>query len=134
MAAPSSSGITVPPLAPSQGRLVVGTANLGGINDNFRYKKKSKKIEERVLCDEYKQVLSKQIQAMIAQGCNFVVWTELNKNWFKWLDSELQKNPRFQGWTLRHDGLGVAKMRSPETYRKLIRCQSSQSLRCYHAS
>lgn len=116
MASPGSS--KVPPLAPSQGNPVVGTANLAGINANFRYKKKSKKREERVLCDEYKPVLIKQVQAMIDQGCNCVVWTELNKNWFEWLDSELQKNPRFQGWTLRHDGLGNATMRSPETLSK----------------
>ena len=61
--------------------------------------------------------LTKQVLAMMDQEANFVVWTELNKK-FKWLESESQTHPRFHGWTLHHDGLGIATMRSSETQAK----------------
>ena len=114
MAASSSSGITVPPgaLAPSQS-IVAGTTNLGGIEKKFLYAKISKNSEERVLNKDYKTTLRSQVEAMIAEGSNLFALTELNPTWYNWLDSEIKSNPRFQGWKLYHDGLGVAIMRGP---------------------
>ena len=70
--------------------------------------------EQYILDPEYKTILRRQVKAMMDQGSNLAVWTELNDNWFNWLERDFQRNPDFRGWKLYHDGLGVAIMHGPE--------------------
>ena len=115
-ASASSSGVI--PLAPSQG-LVLGTANLGGIDDVFFAKKAYKCAPDtvpRVLDKNHKKALVKQALAMRAERADFIVFTELNKHWApelkEWLEGK-DCDDSMKGWTLRHDGDGVALLWAP---------------------
>ena len=112
------------PLAPSQSMatglassqtMVAATSNLGGVQKHYCMKKAKdcKTSGERVLSTEYQRVLRNQVGAMLEQGANIIVWTELNNAWSNWLRDDMKSDARFQGWELYHDGWAVVIMRGP---------------------
>ena len=104
------------PLAPPQG-LRVGTSNLDGVDKGFALKLSKRKgapIGERVLNNEYKAVLKAQVLSMHAQQPAVIVWTELNATWCGYLQAWLRETDcEMRGWSLHHDGIGVAMMFGP---------------------
>ena len=76
--------------------------------------KKKKDSDEWVRDPKYKEELRKQVKAMKAEGSKIAVLTEINVNWYSWLESEFQTDPDFCEWKLYHDGDGVAIMHGPE--------------------
>ena len=99
-------------LAPPQS-IVAGTTNLGGVQKTHKLKY-DKNTGEWYRDPKYKEELRNQVKAMKATGSQINVLTEINPEWYSWLESEFQTDPDFREWKLYHDGNGVAIMQGPE--------------------